>query len=437
MRLQAKKSTKGLRGLGTPSPPLSQKQNQHILFCCDILSQPHGHTMREADPVLHYQCSRALPIATRNDIVVLHGSLDGKYHNWLLENNLSTKNVVCYNQISPTKCLAEEISDNPAPILEAIKKLKFRNLIYLPFYVSKKEIECANSLGIEIFGSPEEVTKEYFDKLSFKKECQKLGIQVVSGESHNINREDPDDIHNIEKIVYKLLHNDEHVIIRGTEGSAGRSAFSTQTQTLLEMYAKLSENKDNTILIEPMLPVICSPNDQWIITSPSHIRHLGTSCQIFEGLSHAGNLYGTYYSTRVTDFIEKTSKIIATAMAKRGYRGVLGIDYIVCEEGIYPIENNARMNGSTFAIELFNIIKKRIPELKYWKFYKASTTPTSFEDFREKTKKYLYDGIKINSIFPMVTELLPTKGQFIAMLMAEDRYHIDFLEDKMKQMGIN
>jgi hypothetical protein len=60
-----------------------------------------------------------------------------------------------------------------------------------------------------------------------------------------------------------------------------------------------------------------------------------------------------------------------------------------------------------------------------------------FTHLKEEAGKFLFDGEKVNSLFPFVTNFIPEKGEFIALLLAEDTYHIDYLQDSLSYLGIH
>ena len=414
---------------------IAPKNGKKILFATDVLSQPASDVMLKNDPFLHHQCARALPIASEDDVVVLQGEVDESYHKWLRSLGLSTDNLVIYGEKEASGPLSQVIQNNPTPVTSALGNPE--DFVYLAFYLADQDIKCAESLGVSAFGCDEETTIKYFDKLSFKQECEQLGIKTVEGHHHEIDVTSPLNEDEMAELIHRLLSNYGKVIVRGTDGSAGRSLYTVEHPDVKELYDQLVSNRDKKILIEPFLNVVSSPNDQWIIDQEGNIRHFGLSAQLFQGLKHAGNFYGQYYSPRVSDYIEENSAKIVKAMAEGGYRGILGVDYIVCEEGIFPIENNARMNGSSFALELYNIVSSQMQDLQCWKFYKAKCDKMSFDEFKEKTSRFLFDGEKKNSVFPFVTNLIPEKGEFIALLLAEDTYHIDYLQDALTYAGIH
>jgi len=406
---------------------------ESCIFATDVLSQPKGKRTIEYDTDIHYQTARALVLAQDSDVVVLTAPLHTEYHKWLRSFGLSTDKVVSYNQKTDPKILSELILSNPSPVKELISK----DYTFVPFYCSEQETECAKVLGTKLFGCDEGITLQFFDKVKFKEECKMLGIPMLDGDYHDVNPESPFDQDNLAEIVSRLLSNHGKVVIRGAQDSNTRSFFVADSPDIQDLYEKLIENQDQAVLIEPLLNVISSPNAQWLIDLNHELHFIGITAQQFQGFKWAGNLSGQYYSSRVYDYIKSTSRLIAEKMKERGYIGVTGIDYIVGEKEIYPIENNARLTGSSFGIELTSSVKRFIPEVQAWKFFKASTTPCSFDELLYRLQGIVFDGIDTNCVFPFMTDLLETKGTFIAHLFAEDMYHIDYLQEALSLRGIN
>ena len=235
-------------------------------------------------------------------------------------------------------------------------------------------------------------------------------------------------------MISSLLKDYGRVIIRGEQGSAGSSTFEAKTSDIGSIYAEIKKNQDKKLLIEPMLEVIASPNDQWAIDRKGNIHHLGITAQLFEGLKHAGNLKGQYFSDRTYNQMTQNSLKVVEKMTSDGYCGVLGIDYIIAEQGIYPTENNARVNGSTYTHALVNKVEQQIGKVQFWKFFKAKTSPCSFTELVNRMGSLIYNGTSINHVFPYDCDMLSVNGTFATVLIAEDMYHIDFLEQALKYL---
>lgn len=412
----------------------SSDREETVVFAADVLAQPKGQRTLQVDPHVHLQCARALPIAREQDIVILTGPLSQPYHEWLRSHGYGPAQVVSYASATPA-ILSECIRENPSPVREAIAK-SGRKPVYVPYYCSESEQEVARLLDASLFGSDPTLTRRFFNKSSFKEECLALGIPMVEGAHHEINAASALNQAEMAEIVRRLLSYHGRVIIRGTEDSNARSLFLADSPDIQELYNRLIENADTSVLIEPFLNVISSPNAQWCIDRAGKIHFIGITAQFFQGFKWAGNFSGQYYSPRVYGYIRESSKKIAEEMARRGYRGIMGIDYIVCEEGIFPIENNARLTGSSFAIALTDEIRTRLPGVSCWKFFKARTAPCSFEELLQRIDRVVYNGERTNCVFPFMVDQLGETGTFIAHLCAEDMYHIDYLQDALGFCGV-
>ena len=141
-------------------------------------------------------------------------------------------------------------------------------------------------------------------------------------------------------------------------------------------------------------------------------------------------------SPQVFDAVKQTSLKIVTEMAESGYRGITGFDYIAAEEGIFPVENNARFNGSSYVNLIVHNIEELLGAVPLWKFIKIKTAPCTFIELRKRIDSVLYDGSKLNSVFPFNCEDLSRTGNFAVVLLAEDMDQLHMLEMSLKELGV-
>jgi biotin carboxylase len=300
------------------------------------------------------------------------------------------------------------------------------------------ENETAKVLGADLFGASESSTIKYNDKASFKTICQQLDIPVVKGSSFEIYPDNNENCLQFEKIINKYLSKTKIVIIRGTLGDAGMSLYKTRGNDIAKLYRQIANSGERVVIIEPFLNVSSSPNDQWIIDRNGNINHLGMRQQICErGMVHVGTLKGEKMPQDVLNYISKISMTIVTHMAESGYQGVVGIDYIVTDKGIYPIENNARFNGSSYVNMIIENIegKLNIP-IPYWKFIKIKTSACSFLELTKRMESILYDDNQLNCVFPYNCDALPMSGDFAVVILAGNMAQIINLEKSLKEIGI-
>lgn len=406
---------------------ISDNDNELVIYAADNFPQ-----FPRRDSSVTSKCDRILPAALTCDLVVLRGALDYEYHEWLRSLGLGSDLVVEYGEDGPGLTLSELIINNPEPIKDVIRKTG-RKPVYVPWYASDKETEAAKVLGATLIGAPESESVRYNDKASFKIICQDLDIPVVDGVTFEMQVQNTENYNKMKAIIDGFLQKYKTVIIRGTLGELGMSLYKTNGEDLEEIYQEISESAEKIVIIEPFLNVLSSPNDQWIISRDGMVNHLGMRTQLFkENLVHMGTINELQISDDISEYIKDTSRKIVNKMVETGYVGVLGIDYIVTDEGVFPIENNARFNGSSYAIMIIDRIENLFRTIAAWKFMKINTTPCSFIELKENLASILYDGVKTNSIFPYNCELLSNTGSFSIILLAENIENILILEQKIK-----
>jgi hypothetical protein len=375
-------------------------------------------------------------MAHPDDVVLISGRTDFSYRAWLTSVGFGTEHVIEFDCKNVQRTLAQLVIDNAPMLKERIVSLK-KSPVYVPFYASALDRDAAGAINARLFGCDEHIIQRYFNKEQFKQTCRRLGLPTVSDtipqgkDSGSLNREE------LAEAVDALLHTYKTLMVRGTVGSAGDSVFKVESGNVKEVLESIRRGHSSEFLVEPFLKVIASPNDQWCITEDGSICHVGLSAQLFKGLSHVGNLHGEFFSSRVTSAIQACSERIATQMRDDGFRGLFGIDYIVSDDGIFPIENNARMNGSSFAFAVVDGVRRSVQAPLCWKFFKASFRPAQFVELAETLEPLLFAPGKSNSAFPFDCDALSINGTFACLLVAEDLYHLEFLEGVLAEMNIH
>ncbi len=81
-------------------------------------------------------------------------------------------------------------------------------------------------------------------------------------------------------------------------------------------------------------------------------------------------------------------------------------------------------------------IEKLTSPIPCWKFKKIKTAACSFYELIERIKPVLYDGKKLNSVFPYNCDTLPLLGDFAVVLLAENMDIIINMEKSLKEMGV-
>ena len=111
-----------------------------------------------------------------------------------------------------------------------------------------------------------------------------------------------------------------------------------------------------------MRKVKCSPNVLVVVPSGNistdEVAVINVSDQIIKGTKYRGNVLPSSVSEKHFDEIVEISKRIGKELAKLGYCGIFGIDFIVSRENgekVYPVELNLRVNPAhSLFVHLFS-----------------------------------------------------------------------------------
>ncbi|AGF79295.1 hypothetical protein UWK_02760 [Desulfocapsa sulfexigens DSM 10523] len=411
---------------------ISDNTNELVIYGADSFSQ-----FPRRDASVHSKCDRAVAAAGPDDLVILRTSLDHDYYDWLRSCSLGSNHVIEYNALSTDTSLTELIIEDPGPVLKVIEHLG-QKPVYTPWFSGYLEEKAAKILGAEHFGTSQAVAQKYNDKGKFKAICQQLEIPVVAGDTFTLHPEDKENSHEMIAIIRRHLVSNKSVIIRGTLAESAYSLYKTTGVDLEDLYHEIADSGENQVLIEPFLDVTSTPNDQWAIGRDGSIDHFGILDQVCEqGLVWVGNIKGQQLDPNIYDYIHNTSHLIVTDMAKSGYCGVIGIDYIVCEDGVFPVENNARFNGSSYVSMVVNNIEQlSATPVPFWKFIKTATSPCSFPELADRLAPHLYDGSTLNSVLPLNCKELSVTGGFNVVIMAENMHLINDIEQSLVEDGV-
>ncbi|MBI9090252.1 MAG: hypothetical protein JEZ12_13630 [Desulfobacterium sp.] len=411
---------------------ISDDDNECLVYGTDNLSQ-----FTLANGLIASKCDRALPAARSNDVVVLRGNLDQEYQSWLRSLGLGTDHILAYGESSRKKTLSQVIVENPEPVQRIIQAMN-KKPVYVPWFSSEAEEMAAISIGADLFGAPATLTWKYNEKSIFKNVCRQLDIPMVDDTVFFLHPEEKKNVLEMDEIIQSYLPDTSTVLIRGTLDNTGRSlVFKTSGDDIHVLYNQILKLGVTKIIIEPFLNVTSSPNDQWIITREKKIRHLGKRDQICKnGTCHIATIKQREPDSTELQYIKKTSLSLVNDMADQGYVGVIGIDYIVTDSGIYPVENNARFNGSSYVSLIVNNIEALTGIVPCWKFIKVKTKPCSFNMLSKRLRPILFNGQLSESVFPYNCDNLDKTGAFAVILMGPDIERLAELELILNAMGI-
>lgn len=132
------------------------------------------------------------------------------------------------------------------------------------------------------------------------------------------------------------------------------------------------EGQDDTYVITRFVPHTHDPTVLAVAASENDVYIAGVADQRIEnGNRFTGSTFPTTLPKKIVDQLETHTRTVGAWMAKQGYRGIFGCDYIVTDQNeIRFLEINARKQGTTleFCCSLAQDLPEtapNLPELEY------------------------------------------------------------------------
>jgi hypothetical protein len=162
------------------------------------------------------------------------------------------------------------------------------------------------------------------------------------------------------RLIEHRLEKTGKVILRGEYGASASTihVLDHVDISFLQGLRNRYPTRDR-FLVEPFFDTLSSPSSVWFIKRDGSIVHLRTSNQILEnGISHLGNEFPVQFDD---GFVDRMSFRFAQHLARKGFIGPFGLDYIQTEKGIFATECNPRMTGAIYPWELVYLLEKKGP----------------------------------------------------------------------------
>jgi len=160
---------------------------------------------------------------------------------------------------------------------------------------------------------------------------------------------------------------------------------------ILDIKNKFKHNKNDIFLITEFITHISDPTTLGVVINENDIFVAGVADQKIDGTKFKGSTYPSKLSQQIQKAIIEQTRIVGKKMAKLGYRGIFGCDFIVTDnDEIYFIETNPRKQGTTmeFCCSLktqLSIGSPNMPEIEFYAVMESRRAPRMKEPNYFKT----------------------------------------------------
>lgn len=240
---------------------------------------------------------------------------------------------------------------------EIFSKLKaHKKGVNLLCYRSVKRLE-KNPWGVKnlrVFAMPEKMKKHFDSKILLFRNLQKLDLNTIKST-----------LTNPLKATFKELKEEFKTpfVVQFPYGSSGSSTYIIRKE---EEYLALCEKEKGTLAVirkyisgfsfNGNAVIVSTPKGTRTITSYPSMQITGRpECSSFRS-AFCGNDYTSSRNVdkRLIKQTERQMKLVGEWMGKAGFRGVFGMDFVVENDVVYPVEINPRFQNST---SLYTVMK--------------------------------------------------------------------------------
>ncbi len=397
----------------------------------------HSVLFKELDPsyistTLHAEkrlldySQRAVLLASKNDYVILNRPLDSNYRDYLSELGLGAEQHIV-PEVLEGSLIERTLADDK--LITSLQRLCLnKSAIISPYLSGAAERDFADRVGATLLAPNEALTKVVNSKVWFRNELIRLNLPTTEGVVATRLT--------VFDCVAHRYKEQGQVVVRGDKSCGGSSVWAIKDDVSWRAFEQaVSHHGINSLyLVEKMYAVQLSPNVQFEIGIDA-IYDFGLTEQIIApDLSHRGNVYPVT-SSCVTEVMQM-SREISVSLKRAGYLGLIGIDFIVLDDGqVIPIEINARTNTSTFGLAVIERVFGRKKMKKHFKIFNKVKFLEAFsfnhlKELLESKKSLLFTLEKGHGVFPYNVGCLDW-GECDLMVIGDSWDHLERLEREL------
>jgi len=270
----------------------------------------------------------------------------------------------------PTRDFLSSVSNN-AHVQELLQKLLDRQKkVYIYMYESLPEMNFDQLPGVFIVGPDSKISERLNSKIFQYNSCKHFLPMVDFRVCNGL-----DDLLKTTDILWSSW---TEGIFVSEEYSAGglKSIVAHNSNDILKKF----KDKRQNYLISKYLPHDYDPTVLGVVANENDTYIAGIADQFIEhGNQFVGSVFPTVLEQTSTILLENHTRKVGQWLAREGFRGIFGCDYLVDPQGrIFFLEVNARKQGTAmeFCCTLENSLPKgsaMLPELEYYAVFQKST----------------------------------------------------------------
>jgi predicted ATP-grasp superfamily ATP-dependent carboligase len=330
------------------------KNKYYFIFISELKAYGVGHFFKEAISKALY-----IPIEDIEFITIAPDVFEQyNYENLII----MTKNKERENKRTPLDEFIYEISHSKYIDTLIDEILQNQDELYLYMFESNKFMTLNKKKNVILVGPSSDVVTLLSNKISL----YEIFSSVVPMAKYYIAKS----YNQLIKLSSNLFKTYDKIFISLEKSAAG--ANSIIASSINDIEKKFQSYKNGIFLITQFIEHVIDPTTLGVVINEKDVFVAGIADQRIEQTSFRGSTYPTRASKNAQKEIIRQTRIIGRKMAKLGYRGIFGCDFIVTKDDkVYFIETNPRKQGTTmeFCCALKTQLPKGSPNLPEIEFY--------------------------------------------------------------------
>ena len=330
------------------------KGKYHFLFISELKAYGLGHFFKIAiSKALDIPEYKIVCITIAPDIFEQYN-----YENLIIINHIKTKE----NKRKPHDEFMKDISNSSYLDKLTDKILKNQTKLYVYMFESSEFMTIDKKNNIVVVGPKSDIVKTLSNKISL----YEIFSSIVPMADHFV-------ANNYVELIKKaneLFQTHDKLFVSLEQSAAG--ANSIIASNINDIKNRFENKTQDIFLITSYIKHTCDPTSLAVVINENYVYFAGIADQSIEGTIFRGSTCPSKTPPHIQQEIKKQTIQVGLAMAKMGYRGIYGCDFITTNKNkIYFIEVNPRKQGTTmeFCCSLHTMLPVGAPNLPEIEFY--------------------------------------------------------------------
>ena len=305
--------------------------------------------------------------------------------------------------------------------------LENQNELFIYMFETSPYMNLDNKEGVKLIGPNKEVVATLSDKIAL----YEIFGNIVPMANYSVANSYMELLSSAKKLFSRTKNS---LFVSLPRSAAG--ANSIIANSLGDIEKKFSTCKDETFLITEFIAHCSDPTTLGVVINEDEIYIAGVADQRIDGTKFKGSTFPSKLSKEIQEEVIRQARVVGKKMAKMGYRGIFGCDFIVSkDEKVYFIETNPRKQGTTmeFCCTLRHLLPKgapNLPELELYAVTKSKKAPKMIEPDFFKTSPVFWGTYNYKIEQKLTTHsYLPQQNGEVAMFdsVAKNKINKEFM----------